>query len=108
LRYIEGKHGAAFGQEIMQSGTQEAIKEVTYWWPRPGSDMPLQKTTFYTKAGDQICAVGYYSAWEGKRRNAHVCARYGNRYFRCTVPSEVRYWHLADIDADADHVRFRR
>jgi hypothetical protein len=65
LRDIEGKHGAAFGQEIMQSDTQEAIKEVTYWWPRPGSDMPLEKTTFYTKAGDQICAVGYYSAWGG-------------------------------------------
>ena len=30
------------------------------WWPRPGSDKPLEKTTFYTKAGDQICAVGYY------------------------------------------------
>jgi cache domain-containing protein len=50
LRDIEGKHGAAFGQEIMQTATQGAIKEVTYWWPRPGSDMPLQKTTFYTKA----------------------------------------------------------
>ena len=65
LRDIEGKHGAAFGQEIMQTATQGAIKEVTYWWPRPGSDMPLEKTTFYTKAGDQICAVGYYSAWGG-------------------------------------------
>ena len=30
LRDIEGKHGAAFGQEIMQTATQEAIKEVTY------------------------------------------------------------------------------
>ena len=65
LTDIEGKHGAAFGQEIMQTATQGAIKEVTYWWPRPGSDMPLEKTTFYTKAGDQICAVGYYSAWGG-------------------------------------------
>ena len=64
LRDIKGKHGVAFGQEIMQSAT-EAIKEVTYWWPRPGSDIPLEETTFYTKAGDQICAVGYYSAWGG-------------------------------------------
>ena len=64
LRDIKGKHGVAFGQEIMQSAT-EAIKEVTYWWPRPGSNIPLEKTTFYTKAGDQICAVGYYSAWGG-------------------------------------------
>ena len=24
------------------------------------SDVPVEKTTFYTKAGDQICGVGYY------------------------------------------------
>ena len=29
-------------------------------WPRPGSDKPLEKTTFYTKVGDQVCGVGYY------------------------------------------------
>ena len=60
LRDIEGKHGAPFGQEIMQTAAEGTIKEVTYWWPRPGSDKPLEKTTFYTKAGDQICGVGYY------------------------------------------------
>ena len=60
LRYIEGKHGAPFGQEIMQHAAEGTIKEVTYWWPRPSSDKPLEKTTFYTKVGDQICGVGYY------------------------------------------------
>ena len=30
-------------------------------WPRPGTTEPLvKKTTYYTKVGDQICAVGYY------------------------------------------------
>ena len=60
LQDIEGRHGAAFGKEIMQEATEGTTKEVTYWWQRPGSDKPLQKTAFYTKAGDQICAVGYY------------------------------------------------
>ena len=60
LQDIEGKHGAAFGKEIMQNATEGTIKEVTYWWPRPGSDKPVEKTSFYTKAGDQICGVGYY------------------------------------------------
>ena len=60
LQDIEGKHGAAFGKEIMQEATRGTTKEVTYWWQRPGSDKPLQKTAFYTKAGDQICGVGYY------------------------------------------------
>ena len=60
LRDIEGMHGAPFGQEIMQKASEGTINEVTYWWPRPGSDKPLEKTTFYTKTGDQICGVGYY------------------------------------------------
>src|SRR6202023_3123590 len=60
LRDILGKKGFPLGQEMMQKATEETIKEVTYWWPRPGSDKPLEKTSFYTKVGDQICGVGYY------------------------------------------------
>jgi hypothetical protein len=60
LRDILGKKGFPLGQEMMQKATEGTIKEVTYWWPRPGSDKPLEKTSFYTKAGDQICGVGYY------------------------------------------------
>ena len=61
LREIKGKHGAPFGETIMQNATEGTIKETTYWWPRHGgtSDV-LEKTVFYTKAGDQICGVGYY------------------------------------------------
>ena len=60
LRDIEGKRGAPFGETVMQNATEGTIKETTYWWPHPGSDTPLEKTAFYTKAGDQICGVGYY------------------------------------------------
>jgi hypothetical protein len=60
LRDILGKKGFPLGQEMMQKATEGTIKEVTYWWPRPGSDKPLEKISFYTKAGDQICGVGYY------------------------------------------------
>ena len=60
LREILGKKGYPLGQEIMQKATEGDIKQVTYWWPRPGENKPLEKTTFYTKAGDQICGVGYY------------------------------------------------
>jgi hypothetical protein len=60
LQDIAGKRGAPFGAEIMQNAAEGIIKETTYWWPRPDSDTPLKKTTFYTKAGDQICGVGYY------------------------------------------------
>ena len=59
LRDIVGKKGSPFGQEIMDKA-DDKIREITYWWPRPDSDVPVEKTTFYTKAGDQICGVGYY------------------------------------------------
>jgi hypothetical protein len=52
LRDIKGKHGAPFGETIMQDATE--------WWPRPGSDEPLEKETFFTKVGGQICGAGYY------------------------------------------------
>jgi hypothetical protein len=59
LRKIVGKKGSPFGREIMQKADGK-MREITYWWPRPGSDVPHKKTTFYTKVGDQICGTGYY------------------------------------------------
>ncbi len=48
------------GEEVMEYATEGEVKEVTYWWPRPGSIKPLKKHTFYTQVGDQICGVGYW------------------------------------------------
>jgi signal transduction histidine kinase len=60
LKEIKGKKGFPLGQEIMQKATEGEIKEVTYWWPRPDSETPLEKHTFYTRVGDQNCGVGFY------------------------------------------------
>ena len=60
LRDLKGRHGSPFGETIMQNATEGTIKETTYWWPRPGTDKPLEKTALYTKVGDQICSVGFY------------------------------------------------
>jgi len=57
---IVGKKGYPVGKEIMENATEGKIKEVTYWWPRPGSEKPLEKHAFYTKAVGQNCGVGYY------------------------------------------------
>jgi hypothetical protein len=48
------------GPQVMRTATAGKVSEVTYSWPRPGSSTPLEKHTFYTKVGDQICGVGYY------------------------------------------------
>jgi len=60
LQDIKGKKGYPIGKEIMQKAATGTIKEVTYWWPRPGSDKPLEKHAFYTKVEGFNCGVGYY------------------------------------------------
>jgi len=60
LTDIKDVKGFAFGEEIMRTATEGRISEVAYMWPRPDSDTPVQKVTFFTKVGDQICGVGYY------------------------------------------------
>jgi signal transduction histidine kinase len=60
LTDVKDAKGFAFGQEIMRTASAGKISEITYMWPRPDSDTPVQKTTLFTKVGDQICAVGYY------------------------------------------------
>jgi hypothetical protein len=60
LQEIAGVKGFPLGEEIMRTAKEGEIKEVTYWWPRPTSDKPLEKHTFYTQAAGQNCGVGYY------------------------------------------------
>jgi hypothetical protein len=64
------------GQKVMKTATEGTIREVTYWWPRPGSITPLKKHTFYTKIGDQICGVGY---WEGSATHSEQPAKNNSR-----------------------------
>lgn len=60
LKDVKDVNGFAFGKAMMATATAGKISEVAYLWPRPGSDVPVEKVAFITKAGDQICGVGYY------------------------------------------------
>jgi len=60
LKDLNDKAGKPLGQEIYSVAKEGEISEVSYMWPRPGSDEPVQKVTYVTMIGDQICAVGYY------------------------------------------------
>ena len=74
LRDIKDERGFAFGEEIMRTATEGKVSKITYLWPRPGSDKPVEKTSFFTKVGDQICGVGFY-----KMKWARKLKRYHNR-----------------------------
>jgi hypothetical protein len=60
LQEISDANGFAFGQQMMKTATEDEISEITYVWPKPGSEQPVKKRTYYTRVGDQICAVGSY------------------------------------------------
>ena len=47
LKDLKGEKGFPLGKEIMEKATEGKMREVTYWWPRPGSDKPLEKHTFF-------------------------------------------------------------
>lgn len=60
LKELKDKEGKPLGADILETAKEGAISEVAYKWPRPGSEEPVQKVSFATKIGDQVCAVGYY------------------------------------------------
>ncbi len=60
LKDVKDKAGKAFGEEIYKTAKEGQISDVSYMWTRPGSEQPVQKVSYVTKVGDQVCAVGYY------------------------------------------------
>jgi hypothetical protein len=53
--------GKPYGAELQKVAAEGKVAEVSYMFPRPGADKtPVQKVAFVTKAGDQVCLVGYY------------------------------------------------
>lgn len=60
LKELKDKSGKALGEEMYKVAKEGAVTSVAYKWPRPGQTDPVDKVSFVTKVGDQICAVGYY------------------------------------------------
>jgi signal transduction histidine kinase len=61
LKDLKDKQGKPIGEDMYKNAQEGKISEVSYMWPRPGTTEPLvQKVSYYTKIGDQVCAVGYY------------------------------------------------
>ena len=53
-------NGKPFGAEMYQVAEEAKIKEVSSVWPKPGGTEPVEKVSYVTKVGDQVCGVGYY------------------------------------------------
>jgi hypothetical protein len=60
VKTLKDKTGVAYGQKIYAAAKEGTFTEVSYMFPRPGTDTPVPKVSFVTKVGDQGCGVGYY------------------------------------------------
>ena len=60
MRDIKDKAGKPIGEEFYSVAAEGEYNAVEYVWPRPGETEPSPKTSYITKAGDQVCGVGYY------------------------------------------------
>lgn len=60
LKELKDKAGKALGEEMYKVAQEGKFAEVSYMWARPGTTDPVQKVSYVTKVGDQVCAVGYY------------------------------------------------
>jgi hypothetical protein len=61
IRTLKDKNGKEFGQETYKAAIEGKITEISYMFPRPGTDPTLfQKVSFITGIGDIGCGVGYY------------------------------------------------
>jgi len=61
VRTLKDATGKVFGVDLYAAAKEGRITEVSYMFPKPGTDMtPVQKVSFVTRVGDLGCGVGYY------------------------------------------------
>jgi type II secretory pathway pseudopilin PulG len=61
VRTLTDKTGKVFGEEVYKAAIEGKITEVSYMFPRPGTDStPFQKVSLIMRVGDQGCGVGYF------------------------------------------------
>ena len=57
---LHDETGNYFIATMLNTAKPGQVSEIHYLFPRPGSTVAAPKTTFYTRATDQVCGVGVY------------------------------------------------
>jgi signal transduction histidine kinase len=60
VRTVKDATGKVFGRELYDAAHENLITEVSYRYPRPGSEVPAPKVSYVTRVGNVGCGVGYY------------------------------------------------
>ena len=64
VRDLHDATGNHFIATMLATARAGEVSQIRYLFPRPGSTRALPKTTYYTRAGDQVCGVGVYDGSE--------------------------------------------
>ena len=64
VRDLHDSKGNRFIAKMMETAKPGQIASIRYLFPRPGGTREYPKTTYYTRAGDQVCGVGVYDGSE--------------------------------------------
>jgi hypothetical protein len=66
VRELHDRTGHYFIRTMLQEAKPGEVSVIRYLFPKPGSTVEEPKTTYYTRAGDQVCGVGVYDADTGR------------------------------------------
>ncbi|WP_267360797.1 MULTISPECIES: cache domain-containing protein [unclassified Methylobacterium] len=87
VRDLHDKTGNYFIKTMVETAKPGQISSIHYLFPKPGSTIEEPKTTYYTKAGDEMCAVGVYDADAAAPQTATPEARVAT--LRAKLDSEI-------------------
>ena len=60
VRDLHDQTGNYFIETMLKTAVPGKVLSIRYLFPRPGNNIAVPKTTYYTRAGDQVCGVGVY------------------------------------------------
>lgn len=105
VRELHDETGNYFVRTMMEQARPGEVKQISYLFPRPGSTRATPKTSFYTRASDQVCGVGIYDGDERTTAPATARERVATRLAQLRqrlddrVPAELRADWTAFLEA---------
>ncbi len=115
VRDLHDSTGNRFIATMLQDAKAGQVASIRYLFPRPGGTRELAKTTYYTRAGDQMCGVGFYDDAEAAAAPPSLQARLAQLRARLTagMPASLgadwaAFQQALDEDAAAKAAAFAR
>ena len=90
-RALHDPTGKAFAAEMLDVAKEGQVAEVSYLYPRPGSDVPVPKVSFVTRVKDQVCGVGNYDV---STAMTGAAGAEGDQPITARMPEEARLAQL--------------